>query len=299
MRWVGAPLPPLPDRTVRDWLRIMRRGIPATAVVFGGLAVLLIVRLIERPLFGLRRPVTPWITVGVCRAALRLIGLRRRRVGGPALRSVGAWMANHASWIDIFALNAEAPIYFVAKAEVAGWAGIGWLARATGTVFVVRDPREAARQRDLLHARLRAGHVLCVFPEGTSTDGRRVLAFKPTLFAAFFGPGLPVDLAVQPVTVAYHAPGGARPDIYGWWGDRGFGEHLLAVLAQPRRGLVELRHHAPLPVAEAADRKALARAAEAAVRRGLTASGIPLASDREAAPPGRRTPIDPSAARSR
>ena len=284
MRWSGVPDPPPPRLRWRSRARVLRRAIPAGAVVFGGLALLLLLRLAERPLFGLRRPATPWITVGVCRAALRLMGIGRE-ARGQVLRAKGAWVANHASWLDILALNAAAPVYFVAKAEVAGWPGIGWLARATGTVFVVRDRREAAAQRDLLNARLAAGHVLCVFPEGTSTDGRRVLPFKPTLFEAFLSAGLRDRLSVQPVTVAYHAPVDARPDLYGWWGEQGFGAHLLDVLARHRQGRVSVRFHPPVAVAEAGTRKALARRAEEAVRGGLAAEGISPSPPQPRSPP--------------
>jgi 1-acyl-sn-glycerol-3-phosphate acyltransferase len=106
------------------------------------------------------------------------------------------------------------------------------------------------------------------FPEGTSTDGRRVLPFKPTLFEAFFDPGLAPGLRVQPVSVAYHAPDGADPAFYGWWGDMEFAAHLLKVLAHPRGGSVTVVWHAPLVVADFAGRKPLARAAEEAVRAG-------------------------------
>ncbi len=118
----------------------------------------------------------------------------------------GAVVANHSSWLDIFTLNASQRIYFVAKSEVSGWPGIGWLARATGTVFITRKGTEAKRQQDLFEARLRAGHQLLFFPEGTSTDALRVLPFKPTLFQAFFTHGLDRVLFIQPVTVVYHAP---------------------------------------------------------------------------------------------
>lgn len=186
------------------------------------------------------------------------------------MRGTGAVVSNHVSWLDIFALNASKRIYFVSKAEVASWPGIGWLARATGTVFVRRHPREAAKQRALFDARLRAGHRLLFFPEGTSTDGRRVLAFKSTLFAAFYSPDLP-GMQVQPVTLRYVAPEGTRADFYGWWGERGFAESLVSVLAVPRQGRVEVTYHPPLPVAAHPDRKVLARAAETAVRSGLGA----------------------------
>jgi 1-acyl-sn-glycerol-3-phosphate acyltransferase len=186
---------------------------------------------------------------------------------GTLMHEPGAVVANHVSWLDIFVLNARKRVYFVAKSEVAAWPGIGWLARATGTVFIRRARAEAAAQRALFEARLAAGHRLLFFPEGTSTDGRRVLGFRTTLFAAFEAPAF-ARLAVQPVTLRYAGPPG-DPAFYGWWGDRGFGEHLLAVLAAPRQGSVEILYHPPLTAGEHADRKALARAAEAAVRRGL------------------------------
>jgi len=260
-----APPPAAPRLGVGDWARVVLRGLAVAGVTFGGLVLLLLLRLLERPLCGLARPVTPWITVAVCRAALALMGLAVVRHGTP-LRGRGAMVANHASWLDIYVLNAAAPLYFVSKAEVARWPGIGWLARATGTVFIARDSRDAARQKLVFEARLRAGHRLLFFPEGTSTDGLRVLPFKPTLFAAFFEHGLPEVLQVQPVTVRYHAPAGEDARFYAWWGEMDFGPHLLRVLAARRQGRVEVTCHPPLAVAGFAGRKPLAAACEAAVR---------------------------------
>lgn len=266
--WDGAPAPPAARIGVAGWILAAARGGPIGAVVFGGLALLLAVRAVERPLHGLHRPWTPWITVAVCRAALALLGLRRDVTGAP---DAGAVVANHVSWLDIFVLNAGGPTYFVAKSEVASWPGIGWLARATGTVFVVRAPREAAAQRAVLQARLAAGHRLCFFPEGTSTDGRRVLPFKTTLFAAFLSDG-PVARTIQGASLAYHAPPGAPAAFYGWWGAMGFAESLARTLAVPRHGRVAVTYGPPRRAGS--DRKALARALEADVRSALAAEGI-------------------------
>ena len=185
---------------VQGLIRLAWRGTVLALVTFGCLAVLLLVRLVEKPLFGLRRPWTPFITQFVCQTAFRIIGMRRR-VFGTVMPQFGAIVANHVSWLDIFALNASKRIYFVAKSEVAKWPGIGWLARATGTVFINRNPREAALQKQIFQDRLHAGHKLLFFPEGTSTDGKRVLSFKPTLFAAFFEQPLRDEMWVQPVTL--------------------------------------------------------------------------------------------------
>ena len=245
------------------------RAIPLAILVFGGLLILLLLRLVERPLFGLRRPVTPFITQFVCRTAFVVLGIRYITQGAP-MQGAGAVVANHASWLDIFALNARKRIYFVSKSEVAGWPGIGWLARATGTVFIRRDRGELRGQIAVFRDRLAAGHKLLFFPEGTSTDGLRVLPFKPALFAAFFDPALRDTLQMQAVSVVYRAPEGCDPRFYGWWGDMDFGPHLVATLAAKRQGEVHVIYHPPLKVSEFADRKALARALEAQVRAGLT-----------------------------
>ena len=250
------------------WAMVAWRLPLMALVVFGGLLLLLVLRLFERPLFGLRRPLTPFITQAVCRASLLLMGLRLHIEGSP-MRGRGAMVANHASWLDIFVVNAAQRVYFVAKSEVAGWPGIGWLARATGTVFINREARDARLQREIFEARLRAGHHLCFFPEGTSTDGLRVLPFKPTLYAAFFAHGLADILSIQPVSIAFHAPQGRDARFYGWWGDMTFAGHLLRVLAQTRQGSAALVFHPPVRIADFPGRKELARHSEDAVREGL------------------------------
>lgn len=267
--WQSEVPPPEGGRLgVAAVLRILLRGVPLGLLTFGCLALLLLVRQVERPVFGLRRPWTPAITRFVCRNAFRILGMGYR-VRGTPMQERGAAVANHVGWLDIFALNAPQAIYFVSKAEVAGWPGIGWLARATGTVFIARDRRQAKAQETLFRQRLLAGHHLLFFPEGTSSDGLRLLPFKTTLFSAFFDDGLREALWVQPITLRYTAPRGEDARFYGWWGDMEFGGHLLSVLAAPRQGGVEVVFHAPLRVGDFPDRKALARACEEAIQRGL------------------------------
>ncbi|SDJ74366.1 lysophospholipid acyltransferase family protein [Aliiruegeria lutimaris] len=260
-------------RGLRDWFRVLRRAIPLAIVVFGCLALLLLLRLIERPLFGENRPWTPAITRFVCQSAFVFLGIHRK-VHGVPMEGRGAQVSNHVSWLDIFSLNASDRIYFVSKAEVAGWPGIGWLARATGTVFINRDRREARSQAAIFEQRLKAGHRLLFFPEGTSTDGLRVLPFKTTLFQAFYADDLPEFLQVQPVSVVYHAPEGEDPRFYGWWADMEFGEHFLKVLRQKRQGSVDVIYHPPVALHDIGGRKALAAVCEEAVREGVASARL-------------------------
>lgn len=259
------PAPPIPART---WPRIVLRGGLLLLLLGLGLFVHLIIRLGERPFFGLHRPVSPFVTQGVCRLALRILGVPLQ-VSGQPMRRQGAMVANHASWLDIFVLNAAAQVYFVSKAEVAAWPLIGWLAHATGTVFIRRDRREAAQQKHLFETRLRAGHRLLFFPEGTSSDSLQVLPFKSTLFEAFLTPELRDVMHIQPVTLVYHAPDGQDPRFYGWWGDMGFASHLVMLLSQSGHGSASLIFHDPLRVADFANRKSLAQSCETTIRHGF------------------------------
>lgn len=252
------------------WCAVILRGLAMSTTLIAGVILKALMRLVERPLHGVRRPVTPRITRAVCRQCLGILGLRVQTSGQP-ITGAGAMVANHSSWLDIFVLNSVCDLYFVSKAEVAGWPGVGILARITGTVFIARDRRHAKAQTELFRERLGAGHRLLFFPEGTSTDGMRVLPFKTTLFEAFLTPGLREEMRIQPITVVYHAPEGIPPRFYGWWGEMEFGPHLLKVLSVWRQGRVEVRYHAPVNVGEFENRKALARHLEQAVRGAMPA----------------------------
>ncbi|SNT75883.1 lysophospholipid acyltransferase family protein [Paracoccus seriniphilus] len=266
--WRDGDTPVLPaPQGVRGWWRVLRRGVPAVVVLLIGVILILPLRLTERMFHGPRRPWTGPYVQGVCRLVLRCIGLRWHRVGKP-MRGPGAVVANHSSWLDILTMNAAMPVFFVSKSEVRSWPGINILTAVTNTHFVTRDPKLAREQAAQFAARIRAGHRLLFFPEGTSTDGQRVLPFKPTLFQGFLDPDLPDSLAIQPMSVIYRAPAGTDPRFYGWWDDMALADHLLAVLSAPVQGDVTVRLSAPISVS-GHTRKTLSAAAEKLVREGF------------------------------
>lgn len=267
--WTSDTLPEHAKITFAGYIRAVLRGVPLLIMTTVCLILMLLVRLIERPIYGLHRPFTPYITQFVCRSAFLILGMGFS-TRGERMQHKGAVVANHSSWLDIFALNARKRIYFVAKSEVALWPGIGWLARATGTVFIARRPADAQKQQAVFHGRLLAGHKLLFFPEGTSTDGLRVLPFKSTLFAAFFAPEIVEETWVQPVTLNYTAPKGEDTAFYGWWGDMNFGAHFLKVLSARRQGSVQVIYHPAVAARDFVSRKGLATYCEQTVRDGLT-----------------------------
>ncbi len=268
MIWHSDDYPEEAAISLGGWLRVVLRGGAIIGLIGLCLPLLLIARGAERLIVGARRPISAFFPKFVSRAAFFILGIKHK-TRGEQMRHAGAVVSNHGSWLDIFALNARKRVFFVSKAEVSKWPGIGFMARSTGTVFINRDRREARLHIAQFEERLRAGHKLLFFPEGTSTDTLRVLPFKTTLFAAFYAPELIDLMHIQPVTLRYSAPIGADARFYGWWGDMEFGAHLLKVLAARKQGTVEVVYHAPLKVRDFEGRKALAAHCEAVVRSAL------------------------------
>ncbi|MEM0987509.1 MAG: lysophospholipid acyltransferase family protein [Pseudomonadota bacterium] len=255
---------------------------PTIGKVVGGIRVacLLLATAVAVGLFlagrALRAVLGRWVTFhfGVAwiwaRMCLRLAGMRLTVVGQPV--ASGALVANHSSWLDILALRAVKLIYFVSKAEVADWPGVGFITRITGTVFIERRRSQVKAQEAVLRERIAAEQLLCFFPEGTSTDGLRVLPFKSSLFSAFFEDGQGTDLPIQPVTVRYTVSDGPielPASFYGWWGNMGFETHIWDVVTRSFGGRVEVIFHPPVRAAEFLDRKRLAEHCQAAVADGM------------------------------
>lgn len=208
-----------------------------------------------------RLPLRTALPLWYHRRCCRLLGFRVERRGRQSRTHPTLYAANHISYFDIMVLAAMIAGSFVAKAEVARWPLFGWLARLQRTVFVERRGRQAANHRDEIAERLAAGDDLILFPEGTSSDGNRVLPFKTALFAvAERHPG-GAPLTVQPVSIAYTRLDGMpmgrfiRPFL-AWYGDMDMAGHLwhAAGLGQVT---VVVEFHTPVTIEQFASRKAM------------------------------------------
>ncbi len=212
------------------------------------------------------------------RTMCRILGIRVT-ISGAELGHKGPvlYACNHISWLDIIVLGGHLEnASFIAKSEVAGWGFIGTLCKLHKTIFVNRERRsESARQRDALTERVQEGHSLILFPEGTSTDGMRVAQFKSALFSVAERADEASDhnLVIQPVTLAYTELNGiplvrSQKPWVAWLGDVELFGHLRQLMGRARVEAV-IEFHAPVTLAEAGSRKALAAYCEAEVRRGL------------------------------
>jgi 1-acyl-sn-glycerol-3-phosphate acyltransferase len=106
--------------------------------------------------------------------------------------------SNHISWLDIHAINAFRVLRFVAKSEVEDWPIFGWMAKQLDTIFIRRDSSRHARAVVEKMAQALSISPICIFPEGTSSIGDRVLPFKSNLFEAALVAKVPVfPMAIQ------------------------------------------------------------------------------------------------------
>jgi lyso-ornithine lipid O-acyltransferase len=172
------------------------------------------------------------------------------------------FISNHSSYIDITVLASQIPASFVAKAEVAEWPLFGILAKLQRTVFVERRVSRAAYHRDEMRLRLAQGENLILFPEGTSSDGNRVLPFKSALFSVAQEDIDGQELVVQPVSIAYTRLDGMpvgrtlKPH-FAWYGDMDMAPHMWTLFGL---GIctVEVMFHAPVTLSQFGSRKGLA-----------------------------------------
>jgi 1-acyl-sn-glycerol-3-phosphate acyltransferase len=148
-------------------------------------------------------------------------------VDGPVLV-----VANHVSWLDVYALNAVlGGARYVAKREVRRWPIAGGIAHGFGTFFHARgNVRDAARVKDAVVAALRAGERVVVFPEGTTTEGDGAGRFH----AAFLQAAVDAAVPVQPVAIRYPDPDGGPDRAAAFVGDTTFLASLLRVLRRRR-----------------------------------------------------------------
>jgi 1-acyl-sn-glycerol-3-phosphate acyltransferase len=210
-----------------------------------------------------RERVVTWLA----RRALAALDVRLRIIGArPPDGEPLLLVANHVSWLDVYALNAACPACFVAKTETADWPVAGTITRGFGAIFIRRGSfRDAARVKDAVAGRLRAGERVAVFPEATTTDGTRLLRFHPAMFQAARDAGV----RVQPVAIRYPGPDGAPNLAAAFVGEMTFVESLRRVLREPALE-VELDFAAAIPAAD------LGRRELAALSRGLVAASLGL-----------------------
>ncbi len=228
-------------RTLRRTIRI-----PLLLIhVIAGVVVILLAtgcdRLRGHPLHGgLARSMQKFWSWSIC----RLLGVRLTLEGQSMASPPALLVSNHLSWLDILVITAYWPVSFLSKSEVRSWPGIGAAATALGTLYIERGARNASGQAtQVMTERLKEGHRVVFFPEGTTSAGRGMLPFRPRLYQA----ALDAQAPVQPVVLLYLDDSGDVSANAPFVDDEGLLSHVVR-LAGERRTDCRVRACEPVPV---------------------------------------------------
>jgi 1-acyl-sn-glycerol-3-phosphate acyltransferase len=231
------------------WLRTATRIVAAILLVPG------------MPLLAVPLPGRSHVQRVYCRLFLRCLGVRIRLSGGPIRNLRGVLVVSgHVSWLDIFTIGAVLPGSFVARADLVEWPALGRVARLMKVIPIDRGSlRRLPAVVDAVAARLRTGHTVVAFPEGTTWCGLAYGPFRPAMFQAAVDAARPV----QPLRLAYRHRDG-RPSTTPAF----VGQDTL--LASVRRVITARRTVCHVHVGSLQlpgdDRRSLAARCEAAVR---------------------------------
>lgn len=142
-------------------------------------------------------------------------------------------ICNHVSYVDGIVLGSMFPIVFVSKREVKRWPIIGAWKTLCGTIFINRQRKNLVGSLVTeMRRKLKQEANILLFPEGTSTNGERLLPFQTAPLAA----PLRNRSIIVPVTLTYKSIDDepvtvANRDLVYWYGDMEFGPHLWRLLS--------------------------------------------------------------------
>lgn len=214
------------------------------------------------------------------------LGMKVKVIGTPSTGKPTLIVSNHISWTDIIAIGSQADVTFVAKSEIRNWFFVGFMGSLQRTLYVDRQKRsDTARASREMGQRMASGGAVVLFAEGQSDLGTHVLPFRSALIGAAQHAMLDAgagEVMIQPLTIAYTKLQGlpvGRTDrsFIAWIKSKSVKQNIIEILTGGTRE-VTLAFGTPRPLGAGANRKTVAKEAEADVRRRLVAlnRGTPL-----------------------
>lgn len=217
------------------------------------------------------KPQRAWLIQWWCKHLLAAFNIKVVRTGfvpdSKPYPTKTMFVGNHISWSDIHALSSTLPLRFIAKSDIKHWPVFGYLAIKCNTLFIDRSKkRDAKRMIDAAVESLHQGDNLCLFPEGTTTDGTKMQPFKTSLIQA----AIEAEATIWPVAIFYPNEQGQANTKASYADDTTLPESMQNILAQ-KQPVVELHFLKPISPQETAqfDRRGLTLHIETLIRTQL------------------------------
>ncbi|HWX77379.1 MAG TPA: lysophospholipid acyltransferase family protein [Candidatus Acidoferrales bacterium] len=142
-------------------------------------------------------------------------------------------ISNHLGYVDGFVLGSIFSVVFVSKREVKKWPVIGQWTTLCGTIFINRQRKDQVPSVvEEISRKLREEANILLFPEGSATNGERMLPFQTAPLAA----PLRNRSIIVPVTLTYKSVDDkpvseANRDLIYCYGDMDFVPHFWKLLS--------------------------------------------------------------------
>lgn len=179
-------------------------------------------------------------------------------------------ICNHMGMLDVVVLASIRPSLFITSVEMQRTPGLGLLCEMGGCLFVERRtragiPGEIQRIREAL----KQGLNVTLYPEGTSTNGEKILPFKKSLMTAAAGSGAPL----LPIVLNYtHVNGEPMSDKWRdsvcWYGDISFEAAIWKMFAA-REIVAEIEFLDEIHIHSEDQRREIAAIAQARIEAGF------------------------------
>ncbi len=170
----------------------------------------------------------------------KMLGVRvslRGRGNGISGGESSLILSNHLSYVDIFVISSFFPSSFIASVdEVKSDPLLGKATELSGGYFVERRNRSGLRTDiESISGILESGTNVALFPEGTTSNGDRVLPFKTPLLSAAEKAGVGIlPLCIRYTSIDGEALTEKNKDLIYYYGDMKFFDHFFKLLSVGR-----------------------------------------------------------------
>lgn len=141
-------------------------------------------------------------------------------------------VANHVSYLDIAILTSIRPFLFITSNEMKNTPFLGQLTQLGGSLYTNRKKFTGIMGEIKNFASfLQAGFNVVLFPEATSTDGKKLRNFKKSLLQV----AIEAEKSILPICIKYTSSQDkpitdSNRDNFYWYGDMAFLPHFMRLI---------------------------------------------------------------------
>lgn len=216
------------------FFRILYKIVATVIFIFTFFLCAVIINILLFPSDFTRRKILTKLSAQISKTLLKVFGFQLSMKGVPPNNNGTLIVGNHMSYLDILIYLSFFECLFVTSVETKEKLFLGQITSLAGCLFVERrNPRNLPNELKTIKKYFDNNLSVCIFPEGTSSDGSGILPFKKSLFQ------LPLETkcSIQPIVLKYTAidnqPFSSKNcDLVCWYGEhQPFSKHLLGLFS--------------------------------------------------------------------